>query len=105
MTLTRNGPEGAPLNFLETLAVALMKSMGVTDPMEAIMVFLDAVDRYVGMHKEIFGDYEGIMPLRPDEQSSQYLQGTFGDFFERNNLTALYPLVFKIYSNYAYGLY
>ena len=101
--LTKYGEGGRYLNLLEDVLLALREKEGVTDPAKGLEIFLDSLDRYIGLHREIFGDYEGVLPPRPDSHASELLSGTFGEFFERHNLTALYPVFYKFYSNYGYG--
>ena len=95
--------EDVALNGLQNLLVSVMKILGTRDPAVAVKGFFEAMDRYMGMHRELFGTPPRTLPPRPDAKTLQYLQGTWEDFHTRNNLTVLYPFQTLLYSIYGYG--
>eukprot|EP00092_Neocalanus_flemingeri_P103159 GFUD01131981.1.p1 GENE.GFUD01131981.1~~GFUD01131981.1.p1 ORF type:complete len:527 (-),score=102.25 GFUD01131981.1:408-1988(-) len=66
-----------------------------TNPKANLGFLLKTAIHYVKLHKQMFGDYEGDLMLRPDEDVMFRIRGTFLEYLKRENMLALVP-VFKL---------
>ena len=59
--------------------------------------------RYVGVHHELFGTYEGILMKKPSVEVLKRTQGTFLDFLTREDLLPLMPALTLAHTVPGYG--
>ena len=64
---------------------------------------LKAAVRYIGVHQELFGTYEGILMKKPSIEVLKRTQGTFLDFLTRENLLPLLPAFTLAHTVPGYG--
>ena len=54
--------------------------------------FLNALIKYIQVHKELFGLYEGDLMQRPTAEVMHRIRGTLMDFLKREDLLAMVPI-------------
>ena len=64
-----------------------------SDPTYILDQFLRAIVNYSELHYEMFGKYKGMLMQEPTSDVFDKISGTFKEFLDRNNLTALVPLL------------
>ena len=65
--------------------------------------FLRAIVNYSELHYEMFGKYKGMLMQEPTSDVFDKISGTFKEFLDRNNLTALVPLLLIFNTAQGYG--
>lgn len=68
-----------------------------------VMKLKEAVERYVMIHKRLFGNYTGELMPRPSQAVMVEIRGTFMDFLKRKGLTSLQPLFLASHTMQGYG--
>ncbi len=63
-------------------------ALGGADPLQ----FLQAVEKYVDLHREMFGTYQGELFRRPTEEVINSASGTFEEWLNDNGLQPLLPV-------------
>jgi len=64
------------------------------DPVINIGFLVTNIIKYIRLHKELFGDYEGDFMLKPSNAVMRRIRGTFIQFLKRENLEPL-KIIFK----------
>ena len=59
--------------------------------------------RYIQLHQELFGSYEGVLMKKPSAEILTRMRGTFLDFLTRENLTPLLPVLLLAHTVPGYG--
>lgn len=65
--------------------------------------FLQTVARYVELHKELFGLYDGDLMRRPSQDVFHRIRGTILEFLTRENLLGMKPMFYLTYVMPGYG--
>lgn len=65
--------------------------------------FLTTIIRYIQIHKEMFGSYEGDLMQRPKPEVMFRIRGTILDFLQRENLLGMIPIFRTTQTIYGYG--
>ncbi len=55
-------------------------------------IFKD-VEKYIDLHRQLFGTYEGELMPRPDGKTQHFLRGSLQDYLLRNDMEAMVPLI------------
>ena len=77
-------------------ALSLVTGSNDTDANNALVD--SALDKYLVLHCEIFGDYLSRLPPKPQDPKKLYaIRGTFLEFLERNKLDVLLPMFFQFF--------
>lgn len=64
---------------------------------------LDAIVRYIKLHKEMFGLYDGDLMRRPTPDVMYRIRGTIMDFLTRENLLGMVPTFHRTQTAAGYG--
>ena len=64
---------------------------------------MDFLCRYIALHRELFGTYEGELMPRPSKEVLHRIRGTFTEFLVRNNLDSLIPIFTASQTIQGYG--
>ncbi|XP_033760783.1 polyenoic fatty acid isomerase-like [Pecten maximus] len=94
---------GRPDNILHYLLIDATQTQNVSDPVLVLNLLSDAIMRYITIHREIFGDYQGVLMRRPRTNDMWLVNGTIEDFLTRNGLTILETLFRVLYTAEGYG--
>ena len=86
---------GSQLLTGEYVLGAVAKLTNSTSPQVNLGFLIQTVVRYVRLHKEMFGDYQGDLMLQPSSKVMSRVRGTLQEFLTRENMLALLP-VFKL---------
>eukprot|EP00092_Neocalanus_flemingeri_P089300 GFUD01112994.1.p1 GENE.GFUD01112994.1~~GFUD01112994.1.p1 ORF type:complete len:612 (-),score=92.37 GFUD01112994.1:186-2021(-) len=70
----------------------ISKLTNSTSPKENLSFFLQTVVRYIKLHIEMFGLYEGDLMQRPTKKVMHRIRGTLFDFLERENVLGMLPI-------------
>ena len=73
------------------------------DPLQIKSLGLFALLRYVTLHRQLLGIYEGDLPPRPSPIVLYRLRGSFGDFLRREGLEVLRDLFHSAQTMWGYG--
>ena len=97
--LARRYGVGKRIKFVKPSIIDNYKSLELTEyldrgPLGLLLAFADAI-RYVDLHKELFGSYNGELMPRPGVAVLYRIRGTFAEFLEREDLLGLSPF-FKL---------
>ena len=71
-------------------------------PMSYIIIFFDAI-KYVKLHRELFGRYNGELMPRPSPAVLYRIRGTFEEFLRRENLLSLRQIFKLTFTVQGYG--
>eukprot|EP00092_Neocalanus_flemingeri_P108385 GFUD01139200.1.p1 GENE.GFUD01139200.1~~GFUD01139200.1.p1 ORF type:complete len:607 (-),score=105.93 GFUD01139200.1:135-1955(-) len=94
------GSKLAPGQFvLDTIS----KMTNSTSPEVNLGFFLHTVVRYIKLHKEMFGLYEGDLMQRPTPKVMHRIRGTLLDFLTRENLLGMMPIFQRTQTLMGYG--
>ncbi|XP_021360067.1 uncharacterized protein LOC110454720 isoform X2 [Mizuhopecten yessoensis] len=74
-----------------------------SNPLTALNLLSEAVMTYVRIHRQIFGDYDGLLMPRPLTPEMQMVNGTIEDFLKRNDLSMLETPFRVLYTAQGYG--
>ena len=91
------------LSYPEYLLKSLIQITNNTSPTYNIGVFLDSVIRYVSLHHELFGKYEGELMQKPNDHILSKTSGNFKTFLEGEELAPLIPLFILSHTAQGYG--
>lgn len=72
-------------------------------PKKNLALVLQALGRYIQLHKELFGSYEGALMQKPTDAVFSRISGTFLEFLKRENLSILTPLFSVTQTSFGYG--
>ena len=86
---------GSQLLTGEYVLGAVARLTNSSSPQVNLGFLIQTVVRYVMLHKEMFGDYQGDLMLQPSSEVMARVRGTLLDFLTRENMLALLP-VFKL---------
>ena len=64
----------------------------MSSPQHNIIHLLSSVTRYVKLHQQLFGKYDGELMAAPTKQVLRRIKGTFEQFLVRENLQSLIPV-------------
>jgi len=97
--LARSYGVGDLVNFVRANIIDNYKRLELVEyigrgPNSLLLSYLDAI-RYINLHKDLFGTYQGELMPRPSTAVLYRIRGTFLDFLKRENLLGLVPL-FKL---------
>ena len=59
--------------------------------------------RYIGVHQELFGTYEGVLMKKPSMEVLERTKGTFLEFLTREDLLPLLPMFLAAHTVKGYG--
>lgn len=83
---------GSQLTPRQFTLSAMSKLTNSTSPYVNIGFYLKTVKRYIKLHKEMFGLYEGDLMQRPSTEVMYRIRGTILDFLTRENLLGMVPM-------------
>lgn len=66
--------------------------------------FLGAAQKYIDLHQQLFGDYDGELMPQPNKTVMNKIRGTYYDYLQRNGLLSLVPALLGTHSMQGYGL-
>ena len=66
-------------------------------------IFHQAAVRYVELHQELFGTYEGVLMRKPSVEVLEKTRGSFLEFLTRENFLPLMPLFLMSHTVQGYG--
>lgn len=72
-------------------------------PQKNVALLINAIARYMQIHKELFGSYEGALMQKPSQAVFDRISGTFLEFLEREDLQILVPVMTLTVTSFAYG--
>ncbi len=55
--------------------------------------FLQDVEKYIDLHRQLFGTYEAELMSRPDGRTLSLLRGSLQDYLLRNNMESMVPFL------------
>ena len=94
---------GSKLTSAQFTLGSLSKMTNSTSPEVNLGFFLQTVIRYVKLHKEMFGLYEGDLMQRPTPEVMHRVRGTILDFLQRENLVGMIPILQTTHTLDGYG--
>ena len=73
----RTNQNGSQASFPEYLVGSLFGATNSTDPRVNLALFLETAMRYIKLHQELFGVYEGDLMPKPTPDTLHRIRGTF----------------------------
>jgi len=101
-TNSANDPRSR-LTRTQFFLLAASKLTNSTSPQVNIDFFLKTIIRYIKVHKEMFGLYEGDLMQRPTPEVMFRIRGTIQDFLTRENLLGMIPIFQGTQTTAGYG--
>lgn len=95
--------QGSRLTPVQFTLGTLSKLTNSTSPEVNLGFFLQTVIRYIKLHKEMFGLYEGDLMQRPTPEVMYRIRGTLFDFLKRENLLGMLPIFQVTQTSAGYG--
>eukprot|EP00092_Neocalanus_flemingeri_P048583 GFUD01055484.1.p1 GENE.GFUD01055484.1~~GFUD01055484.1.p1 ORF type:complete len:620 (-),score=86.20 GFUD01055484.1:6-1865(-) len=94
---------GSKLTPSQFVLGTISKMTNSTSPEVNLGFYLQTVIRYIQLHKEMFGLYEGDLMQRPTPEVLHRIRGTLLDFLTRENLLGMIPIFQMIQTLPGYG--
>ena len=94
---------GSKLTPAQFTLGTISKMTNSTSPKVNLGFFLQTVIRYIKVHIEMFGLYEGDLMQRPTPEVMQRVRGTLFDFLKRENLLGMLPIFQITQTSAGYG--
>ena len=94
---------GSKLTPTQFALLSVSKMTNSTSPEVNKDFYFKAVIRYIKLHKEMFGLYEGDLMQRPTPEVMHRVRGTILDFLQRENLVGMIPILQTTHTLDGYG--
>eukprot|EP00794_Sanderia_malayensis_P007175 gene7175-7981_t len=81
-----------PILYVQYIVRESMKYFQTTNSTVAVLKLVQAMKKYIAVHKSLFGDYDFELMPRPSPETLAKCKGNFLDFLKRHNVESLASL-------------